>query len=227
MRKPSNRAYVVEVDLDDVQPMEGQPRIHFDPGEMDALAESLGVSQEQPIIICQKPEVTQKPHYQLNDGERRWRGAQKEGMQTLLAIVVPWEDPGTRFEKAFRANLGVPLSPYEKMLSCVRLKEFKGYTTTELARRTSIKPSTVVLYLGIAAGLHPDVLKMMSPERLASDRLRLLVARELSKLQHEDQLRLAPEMLGMNEQRARALVRTDHRLRGNVWSPSIGSTKGR
>jgi len=205
---------LLDIELDDIRPMDGQPRIVFDEGELDQLGDTLTISQEQRITVIRNPEATSKPHYELNDGERRWRAAKKKGLKTIEAIVVPYEDWIDRFEKGFRANLGVPLSPYEKMLSVAKMVERRGYSSAEIARRTSIKQVTVDLYLLLVKKLHPEILKLLTPELPPEKRLRLMVAYQLTRHSHAEQLRLAPQMLGMGEQQAKALIRV--RTHGNV-----------
>jgi ParB family chromosome partitioning protein len=75
-----------------IKPNPGQPRTHFDPGELEELASSMrqkGVLQ--PILV--------RPHgdgeYQIVAGERRWRAAQKAGLSAMPALVRELSDVET------------------------------------------------------------------------------------------------------------------------------------
>src|SRR5262245_28658745 len=72
------------VPIDLVQRNPGQPRKHFDEGELDELASSIrthGVLQ--PILV--RPILGGR--FEIVAGERRWRAAQRAGLHTIPAVV--------------------------------------------------------------------------------------------------------------------------------------------
>ena len=73
-----------DLPLDLVTPGPYQPRSVFDAGRLEELAESIrqqGVIQ--PVVV----RTTGDNQYQLIAGERRWRGAQKAGVEKIPAII--------------------------------------------------------------------------------------------------------------------------------------------
>ncbi len=79
------------VELADIEANPYQPRRTFDEAELDNLAASLrehGVIQ--PIVV--RPLQNGPVPYQLVAGERRWRAAQRAGMQSIPAIIRPVDD---------------------------------------------------------------------------------------------------------------------------------------
>lgn len=68
-----------------IEPLPGQPRLHFDEEALNELAQSIaqrGVIQ--PIIV--RP-LERKGRYQLVAGERRWRAAQRARLHEIPAII--------------------------------------------------------------------------------------------------------------------------------------------
>ena len=71
-----------------------QPRVHFDPDELEELAQSLrqkGVLQ--PILV--RPSRQAEGEYQIVAGERRWRAAQMAELRTVPALVKDLGDNET------------------------------------------------------------------------------------------------------------------------------------
>lgn len=200
---------VIFVDVDDVKPMPSQPRIIFDESEQESLANSLQSDGQATLIkVATIPGATNKPRFQLIDGERRWRGARAKGIKTLRAELAPWKSDLEMYEEAGRANLGSPLHPYERILFCKRLAEEGGYTAEEVARRAVLNIKTAQLYLRIGRFLHLDVIEMIRPDRPPTERLRIMVALSLCSLNHEKQREIAPRLCGLTGDQAAAIIRT-------------------
>lgn len=211
------------VEPDDIRPMKGQPRIFFDQKELDALEASMEIEQEQDLHVIRIPGATSKPHFELNDGERRWRTALKSNRK-LKVIVDPPETEIDRYERAVRSNVKVELSPYEKILACARLKRERKYSPVEIGKRIAINPVSVQIYLHIAEDLSPDVLELLRPDRPPNERLRVMVAYQLSRYNHAEQKRMARDMLGMGERQAVTFIRAKAR-RGLLNPVTIATRK--
>jgi ParB family chromosome partitioning protein len=79
------------IPLDAIEPDPDQPRIYFDPQELQALAESLkreGLLQE-PAVYPVTSDGVRPSRFRLLFGERRWRAARLAGWKEIACKVVP------------------------------------------------------------------------------------------------------------------------------------------
>src|SRR4029453_11423008 len=77
------RQGVVEVDIDLLAPNEHQPRVQMDDAKLEELAQSIrnnGIIQ--PILVRRTGST-----YRIIAGERRWRAAQRAGLQRVPVVV--------------------------------------------------------------------------------------------------------------------------------------------
>lgn len=75
-------SHVIEVDINKIEPGQGQPRKNFDKEKIEALAESIkehGIIQ--PLIVTKENDI-----YYIIAGERRWRAARTAGFKTVPVI---------------------------------------------------------------------------------------------------------------------------------------------
>ena len=79
----------VEVDIDQLEPNQYQPRAHIDDARLDDLARSIKANGViQPIVVRKiESALSARDRYQIIAGERRWRAAQKAQL-TRVPIVV-------------------------------------------------------------------------------------------------------------------------------------------
>ena len=205
----------------DIRPMEGQPRKFFDEKDLESLAESMTIGQEQPVQVIRIVGAIERPRFELIDGERRWRAARLRGLM-LDAVETTSGTAIQRFEKSVRANLHTPLSPYEKMLACKRLADETNFTQTEIGKRFGITQGSVTLYLKTAAKLHPEVLLLMDPSRGPEQTLRMAVANLLvDEYTPEEQLIAAPHVLGMKTTGARGRLHTVSGIRTMITAKRL------
>ena len=104
----------------------------FDAAALDALAGSIGsVGLLQPLIV--RP--LDDGRYELVAGERRWRAAQKAGIDRVPAVVrTSPEDE--RLQAALIENMvREDLNPVEEARACAALVDDLGISKEELARR--------------------------------------------------------------------------------------------
>src|ERR1700760_1233550 len=72
-----------EIDIDLIEPNAAQPRTHFDEGRLEELTQSIRSNGiVQPILVRRRG-----ARYQLIAGERRWRAAQRAGLQQIPAVI--------------------------------------------------------------------------------------------------------------------------------------------
>jgi ParB family chromosome partitioning protein len=121
-----------ELDVTVIEPNPDQPRAKFDAASLDALAGSIGsVGLLQPLIV--RP--IEGGRYELVAGERRWRAAQKAGIDRVPAVIrTSPEDE--RLQAALIENMvREDLNPVEEARACAALVDDLGISKEELARR--------------------------------------------------------------------------------------------
>jgi ParB family chromosome partitioning protein len=121
-----------ELEVTQIEPNPDQPRAKFDAAALDALAGSIGsVGVLQPLIV--RP--LDDGRYELVAGERRWRAAQKAGIQRVPAVIrTSPEDE--RLQAALIENMvREDLNPVEEARACAALVDDLGISKEELARR--------------------------------------------------------------------------------------------
>ena len=121
-----------ELDVGQIEPNPDQPRAKFDASALDALAGSIGsVGLLQPLIV--RPLADGR--YELVAGERRWRAAQRAGIERVPAVIrTSPEDE--RLQAALIENMvREDLNPVEEARACAALVDDLGISKEELARR--------------------------------------------------------------------------------------------
>jgi ParB family chromosome partitioning protein len=119
------------VALDEIHPNPLQPRRTFDPEKIEELANSI---RENGII---QPLVVKKgvDGFELIAGERRWRAAQKAGLDKVPVIVKEVEEKH-RLELSLIENIQrEDLNVIEEAEAYQKLIEQFGYTQEEIGKR--------------------------------------------------------------------------------------------
>jgi ParB family chromosome partitioning protein len=117
-----------------------QPRRSFEPGELQALADSVRAHGVLAPLICRREDG----YYVLIAGERRLRAAALAGLAEVPVIVRDAHDAGVQLELALVENLQrVDLDPIEAARGYARLSDTYGYTQDEIASRVGKDRSTV------------------------------------------------------------------------------------
>jgi ParB family transcriptional regulator, chromosome partitioning protein len=125
--------------IETISPNPNQPRQQFSPIELDDMAASV---REKGIITPLLVSRTEEG-YQLIAGERRWRAAQKAGLQRV-PVVVRDVTPVEALELALIENIHrTDLNPIEEAAAYNNLLEQTGMTQEELAKRLGKDRSSV------------------------------------------------------------------------------------
>lgn len=115
-----------------LRPNPFQPRKHFDPDELQDLANSIrekGVLQ--PILV--RPVSGETDAYEIVAGERRWRAAQIAKLHDVPVVIRPLKD-SEALELAIVENVQrADLNPIEEGMAYRELMDQFGYTQERLA----------------------------------------------------------------------------------------------
>jgi ParB family chromosome partitioning protein len=134
---------LLELEIDLIRPNPQQPRDSFDDQAIDSMAASLAAHGVlQPIVVREV-----EGGFELIAGERRWRGAQRAGLERIPAVVRE-ATPRESLELALIENLQrEDLNAIEQARAYHLLVEDMGLTQEQTAARVGKQRSTVANYL--------------------------------------------------------------------------------
>jgi ParB family transcriptional regulator, chromosome partitioning protein len=138
------QAAISEVELSKIEANPFQPRSKFDEEALEELAGSIReIGLIQPITLRKTGPDT----YQIIVGERRFRAAQKAGLESIPSYIRHAKDDGM-LEMALVENIQrEDLDAIEIALSYQRLMEELDFTQEEMSSRVGKKRSTIANYL--------------------------------------------------------------------------------
>lgn len=130
--------------LSQIRPNKDQPRKDFDEERLEELAESIRtLGLVQPITVEPLGDGT----YQIIAGERRWRAAQRAGLQEI-PVYIRTTNATERRELTLIENIQrQDLNAIEVALAYQEILESQQLTQEELARRIGKKRSSIANYL--------------------------------------------------------------------------------
>lgn len=168
---------LADVPIGQVKPNPAQPRKKFDEAATAELAASIKSSGVlQPIVV-----VPEGDHYKIIIGERRWRAAQRAGLQKVPVLIrnIP---KSQQVEVSLAENLQrEDLNPIELAQAYERLIAEFGLTQQDIAEKVGQDRSSVANTLRLLK-LPEDV-----QEKLASDKISMGHARALLALEDPGQ----------------------------------------
>ena len=183
-----------------IEPNPNQPRQRFHTQELEELALSIREKGILTPLLVNKTDVG----YQLIAGERRWRAAQKAGLERV-PVVVRDVTSSESLELALIENIQrKDLNPIEEAVACKKLLEDTASTQEMLSRRLGKDRSTIANLLRL--------LKLPTPiqQDVIDDRLSMGHARILAGLPEKEQqvsLRDAIVKKGLSVRQAEAMAR--------------------
>jgi ParB family chromosome partitioning protein len=121
----------LQVRVDEIEPNPQQPRSRFDEEGLEELSASIReVGVLQPVIVTSGEEG-----YVLIAGERRWRAAQRAGLETIPAVVRETAADDTLVEALVENLQRQDLTPLEEAHAYRQLLENYGMTQDRVAER--------------------------------------------------------------------------------------------
>ncbi|HWP45007.1 MAG TPA: ParB/RepB/Spo0J family partition protein [Blastocatellia bacterium] len=177
---------LVDLSLDLIDPTPTQPRQAFNEASLEELAQSIksnGVIQ--PIIVRRHGD-----RYQIVAGERRWRAAQRAGLQKIPCVIKDIPEANV-LELSLIENIQrEELNPIEEANAYRRLIEKLNVTQEELSQRVG-KDRTSIANLLRLLKLPEEIQSMVEDGQLSMGHARALLPIE----SEEEQIKLAKEII--------------------------------
>ena len=194
---------VQELPVDMIRPGAFQPRQQMDETALEELAESIrSQGIVQPVVVRERPEDGE---YELIAGERRWRAAQRAGLEDVPALIRSLED-SQALEVALIENIQrEELTPLEEARAFERLTREFELTHEAMAERVGRNRATISNTLRLLR--LPDTVQQAVEE----GELRMGHARALLGLEGDERLgEAAAEVIkkGMSVRGTEELVRS-------------------
>lgn len=154
---------LLHVDIEKICVNPHQPRKHFEPTELEELAQSIrSVGLLHPPLVRL---ISSTDQYELISGERRYRAARLAGM-AIIPVVVRTTTQSVSAEAALIENVQrVDLNPLEIAHSLESLMKEFGYHQDEMALKIGKKRSTISNYLRLLT-LPPHIQNGISKNKI-------------------------------------------------------------
>lgn len=161
-----------ELPVTAISPNEYQPRDYFDEEDLVSLTDSISqLGVLQPVLVRVKSDGS----YELIAGERRWRAAQRAGLNTIPAVVREVEDQAA-LEQALVENLHrADLNAIEEAAAYQQLMDDFGLTQEQVAVRVGKSRSAVANGLRLFQ-LPPGIQRMVIDGSLSAGHARALLS---------------------------------------------------
>ena len=167
LNEPTERRVAIR----DIRPNPQQPRSHFNEDKIVELSESIqnqGILQ--PLVVRQLSDG-----YQLIVGERRFRAAQRAGLETIPVIIKDVSDKES-LELALVENIQrEELTPIEEALAYKKLMLGSGLTQNQVAARVGKSRPLVANLLRILS-LPQQIQELVNARSISVGHARALLA---------------------------------------------------
>jgi ParB family chromosome partitioning protein len=162
---------LIEVSVRRISPNPHQPRQHFDEESLNDLTESVrAIGVLQPLLVRDLGDGS----FELIAGERRWRAAQRAGLDTV-PVIVRRGDSMASVEEALVENLHrQDLTPLEEASAYQQLLSDFSLTHDDVARRVG-KSRTAITNTLRLLNLPPGVQRLLADGRLTAGHAKALL----------------------------------------------------
>ena len=166
----TNGDSLLELELDLIEPNSEQPRSKFTEEKLEELAQSIRANGiVQPIVVRERG-----AKYQIVAGERRWRAAQKAGLQKIPAVIREVADEKL-LELALIENIQrQELNAIEEAKAYKNLIDRIGLTQEMIAERVGKNRTIVTTFLRLLK-LPKDIQKLVEEEKISAGHGRALL----------------------------------------------------
>ena len=161
---------LIDLDLDLIETNSEQPRTRFTDENLEELAQSIRVNGiVQPIVVRRKGNG-----YQIVAGERRWRAAQRAGLQKVPAVVKDVTDEKL-LELALVENIQrQELNAIEEARAYKNLINTVGLTQEMVAERVGKNRTVITTSLRLLK-LPDEIQKLIEEEKISAGHGRALL----------------------------------------------------
>jgi ParB family transcriptional regulator, chromosome partitioning protein len=161
---------LLELDLDLIVPNSEQPRTRFNEENLEELTQSIRANGiVQPIVVRRKGSS-----YQIVAGERRWRAAQRAGLQKIPSVVKEVSDEKL-LELALVENIQrQELNPIEEAKAYKNLISTVGLTQELVAERVGKNRTVITTSLRLLK-LPDEIQKLIEEEKISAGHGRALL----------------------------------------------------
>lgn len=165
-----NGEELLHIDIDLIAPNTEQPRTSFKEENLEELSQSIKANGiVQPVIVRRNG-----AKFQLVAGERRWRAAQRAGLQTIPAVVKEVSDEKL-LELALIENIQrQELNAIEEAKAYKNLVETVGLTQEMIAERVGKNRTVITTSLRLLK-LPKNIQKFIEEEKLTAGHGRALL----------------------------------------------------
>ena len=163
---------LTELALSTMVPLNNQPRKHFDEESLEQLA--LSIKEQgvlQPIIVRQTAADT----YQIIVGERRWRAAQKAGLEVIPALIRDFDQQTIPIIALLENIQRQDLNPVEVSEALSHLNSEHKLTHSDIATALGMSRPAVSNLLRLAE-LPPSIKNMLTGDSLDMGHARAILA---------------------------------------------------
>ena len=186
---------LMQVPIDHISPNPYQPRKTFNEASIEELARSVrqhGIVQ--PLVVMRSGD-----RFKLIAGERRYRAAQKSGLQNVPVIIKDDIKEGDALEIALIENIQrEDLNPIEEAGAYHQLHEEFGLTQEEISKRVGKERSTVANFLRLLK-LPDSVKRLLASGQLSMGHARALLAIDSAKKQEQLAARVVKRNLNVRQ----------------------------
>jgi ParB family chromosome partitioning protein len=216
-RAPSGTGYR-EIPVASIRPNPFQPRDTFDEQALGALADSIReVGLLQPVLVRPAGDG-----FELIAGERRWRAAQRVGLQAIPALVRETDD-NTALEQALVENLQRDdLNPLEEAGAYQQLIEDFHLTHEQVAARMGKSRAAISNTLRLLQ-LPPSIQRAVREGQLTMGHARALLGTPDRAFQEALARRITKEDLSVRQVEEAVRARND----GAATDPATVEVPGR
>ena len=174
----SSEPGLLHLQIDLLDPSPGQPRTSFKPEALDELAASIkarGIIQ--PLVVRRRGE-----RFEIVAGERRWRAAERVGLQKVPCLVRDIPDDSILEFSLIENIQRQELNAIEEANAYRRLVSELGITQEEVARRVGKDRSSITNSLRLLR-LTREVQSLVEEEKLSMGHARALIPIEQPEVQ--------------------------------------------
>src|SRR5215212_11515170 len=178
---PQSAAFA-DVPVEQISPNPYQPRKTFNDASIEELARSVkehGIIQ--PLVVTKIGDHK----YRLIAGERRFRAAQKAGLDSVPVVIKETMTDGDVLQVALIENIQrEDLNPIEEAYAYHQLHEEFQLTQEEISKRVGKERSTVANFLRLLR-LPDPVKKLLASGQLSMGHARAILAVDSAKKQEQ------------------------------------------